>query len=165
MANRESLLAGRNVQPLSDVDVRRVVNTFLGLDKTLPVRYDPDRRTAFRVPASDGEGGECEVTFGNDIYPGTSVVDPNSALSMDAAVAHEATHYARWKNKTELPSGDLEEIDEALTSLEAILRFPRDLSDHANRQLVSDAIQRLQLYVHRMEKFAQQSDSGLQISR
>lgn len=33
MANHESLLAGRNTQPLSSVDVSRVVNTFMGLDR------------------------------------------------------------------------------------------------------------------------------------
>ena len=157
MANRESLIAGRNTQPLTDLEVRRVVNTFLGLDDTLPVRYDPNRRTAFRVPAAEQDGGECEVTFGNDIYPGRSVIDPNSALSMEAAVAHEVTHYNRWKDKTELPSSDLEEIDEALTSLEAILRLPRDLNEHATRQLVADAIQRLQIYVHRRERTSQQA--------
>ena len=155
MANRQSLIAGRNTQPLSDLEVRRVVNTFLGLDVTLPVRYDPERRTAFRVSVTAQEGVECEVTFGKDIYPGRSVIDPNSALSMEAAVAHEVTHYNRWKDKTELPSSDLEEIDEALTSLEAILRFPRDLNEHAIRQLVNDAIQRLQIYAHRLEQTSQ----------
>jgi hypothetical protein len=159
MANRDSLLAGRNSRPLSADDVRRVYNTFLGLDPSLPVRYVAGARTVFRVPATGEEGGDCEVTFGEDIYPGTSVVDPNSALSMEAAVAHEITHYCRWKDKTEIPSQDLEEIDEALTSLDAILRFPRQLNEHATRQLVADAIQRLQLYIHRCDQERVQTPS------
>lgn len=152
MPNRESLLAGRNTQPLSDNDVRRVFNTFLGLDSTLPVRYVAGCRTVFRVPAASPDGGDCEVTFGEDIYPGKSVLDPNASLSMQAAVAHEITHFCRWRDKTELLSPDLEEIDEALTSLESILRFPRQLSDHDTRQLVADAIQRLQRYVHKCDQ-------------
>lgn len=154
MPNRESLLAGRNSQPLTDDDVRRVFNTFLGLDPALPVRYSPGSRTVFRVPAGGPEGGDCEVTFGEDIYPGKSVLDPNASLSMLAAVAHEATHFCRWRDKTELLSADFEELDEALTSLEAILRFPRQLNEHDTRQLVADAIQRLQLYVHRVDRNA-----------
>lgn len=146
MPNRESLLAGRNAQPLSDDDVRRVYNTFLGLEKHLPVRYQAGARTVFRVPAHDEDAGECEVTFGEDIYPGNAVLDPNSSLSMQAAVAHEVTHYFRWRDKTEINDAHLEPIDEALTSLEAVLRFPRDLNDHDVRKLVADAIQRLQLF-------------------
>lgn len=146
MPNRESLLAGRNTQPLSDDDVRRVFNTFLGLEPHLLVRYAPGARTVFRVPAAGDDGGDCEVTFGEDIYPGNAVLDPNASLSMQAAVAHEVTHYFRWRDKTEINAPELEAIDEALTSLEAILRFPRDLNDHDTRKLVADAIQRLQLY-------------------
>lgn len=91
------------------------------------------------------------MTFGEDIYPGKSVLDPNASLSMQAAVAHEVTHFCRWRDKTELLQAEFEEIDEALTSLESVLRFPRQLNEHDMRQLVADAIQRLQLYIHRME--------------
>jgi hypothetical protein len=147
MPNRESLLAGRNAQPLSDDDVRRVYNTFLGLDPTLPVRYQAGTRTVFRVPAQQPELGECEVTFGADIYPGNAVLDPNASLSMLAAVAHEVTHFNRWRDKTEIDDARLEAIDEALTSLDAILSFPKQLNDRDVRQLVADAIQRLQIYV------------------
>jgi hypothetical protein len=146
MPNRESLLAGRNAQPLSADDVRRVYNTFLGLEPHLPVRYEAGSRTVFRVPALAEDGGECEVTFGEDIYPGNAVLDPNASLSLQAAVAHEVTHYFRWRDKTEINDPELEPVDEALTSLEAILRFPRDLNDHDTRKLVADAIQRLQLF-------------------
>lgn len=147
MPNRESLLAGRNAQPLSDDDVRRVYNTFLGLDPTLPVRYEAGSRTVFRVPGRGPEPTECEVTFGEDIYPGNAVLDPNASLSMQAAVAHEVTHFNRWRDKTEIDDARLEPIDEALTSLDAILSFPRQLNDRDVRQLVADAIQRLQIYV------------------
>ncbi len=152
MANRESLLAGRNAQPLSDEDVRRVFNTFLGLDNTLPVRYEAGARTVFRVPARGPEPADCEVTFGEDIYPGNTVLDPNASLSMQAAVAHEVTHYCRWRDKTEINEEGLEAIDEALTSLDSILRFPRQLNDHDTRQLVADAIQRLQLFVQNVDR-------------
>lgn len=151
MPNRESLLTGRNSRELSDHDVRRVFNTFLGLEPSLPVRYEAGSRTVFRVPAREPDSGDCEVTFGEDIYPGSSVLDPNASLSMLAAAAHEVSHYCRWRDKTELLDDDLEEIDEALTSLEAILRFPRQLNDHDARQLVADAIQRLQIYVQRRQ--------------
>ncbi len=151
MPNRESLLAGRNSRALSNDDVRRVFNTFLGLEPNLSVRYSAGSRTVFRVPAREADGGDCEVTFGEDIYPGNSVLDPNSSLSMQAAVAHEVSHYYRWRDKTEINDDALEQIDEALTSLEAILRFPRQLNDHDVRQLVADAIQRLQLYSQRRQ--------------
>ena len=65
---------------------------------------------------------------------------------MLGAVAHEITHYHRWRDTTEINDTRLEAIDEALTSLEAILRFPRQLNEHDVRQLVSDAIQRLQIF-------------------
>jgi len=145
--DRDSLLAGRNAQPLSEEDQRKATNTFLGLDHNVPVKYE-GARTRFRLYVEDGlEIGE--IVFGADIYPGRGVVDPNSSLGMQAAAAHEITHYYRWRDKTELVHADLEEIDEALTSLEAIMRFPRNLNDHENRQLVSDAIQRLQMYAQR----------------
>jgi hypothetical protein len=65
---------------------------------------------------------------------------------MQAAAAHELCHFYRWRDQTEIVADQLEEIDEALTSLEAVLRFPRELSPHEVRQLVSDAIQRLQIF-------------------
>jgi hypothetical protein len=88
-----------------------------------------------------------EVVFGPDIYPGSSIVDPNSALSLQAAVAHELTHYHRWRDKTALSEEPLEHIDEALTSLQAILRYDHQLNRTDVRVLVSDAMQRLHLYL------------------
>jgi hypothetical protein len=91
-----------------------------------------------------------EVIVGPDIYPGPSVVDPNSALGLTAAAAHELTHFHRWRDKTALPEDSMEYIDEALTSLQAIFRYQRDLNEHDVRQLIADAIQRLQLYVQQL---------------
>lgn len=148
-ANRESLLAGRNAQPLDDQGVRRAYNTFLGLDSKAPVRHEPGARTCFRVTLDEQGAEVTEIVFGSDIYPGIGVVDPNSSLSVQAAAAHELSHYYRWYDKTELSQEQLAEIDEALASLEAILRFQKQLSEHEIRQLVSDAIQRLQLYAQK----------------
>ncbi|WP_157083470.1 hypothetical protein [Bradyrhizobium manausense] len=113
--------------------------------KATPVRHEPSARTRFRVTV-ENEETLAEIVFGPDIYPGTSVVDPNSSLSMQAAAAHELCHYYRWRDKTEVEDGVLVHVDEALTSLEAVLRFPK-LGEHDIRQLVSDAIQRLQIFV------------------
>jgi hypothetical protein len=63
------------------------------------------------------------------------VVDPNSALSMKAAVAHEISHFHRWRDQTELPLGVHRHLDEAMTSLDAALRFAAQLSAHDIQQL------------------------------
>lgn len=145
-----SLLAGRNQAPLTEKDIRRAINTFMGLDKNVNARYEPDGRTVFSV--SQEENGEefGEIIFGPDIYPGRSVVDPNSALGLQAAAAHELTHYHRWKNKIALSDESMEHIEEALTSLHAILLYERHLYEQDIRQLISDAIQRLQIYIQNM---------------
>jgi hypothetical protein len=150
---RSSLLAGRNKTPLSADDIRRAVNTFLGLDGDVNARFDPGSRTGFRL-ASGASGAYGEIVFGPDIYPGTSVIDPNSALSLNAAAAHELTHYYRWKDKMALAEEELEHLDEALTSLLAISRYDRKLCDSDIRQLVADAVQRIQLFLegHRPEE-------------
>jgi hypothetical protein len=83
------------------------------------------------------------------IYTQELVLSIRTRLSVQAAAAHELTHYYRWRDGTEISDGQLYEIDEALTSLEAILRFPRELNPHDIRQLVADAIQRLQMYAQR----------------
>ena len=85
-------------------------------------------------------------SVGPDIYPGASVLDPNSALSMKAAVAHEISHFHRWKDRTELDRGVHRDLDEGLTSLDAALRFAGQLSPHEIQQLIRDAMQRLQLH-------------------
>jgi len=148
---RRSLLAGRRRDPLSPQDVRRATNTFLGLDENAPpTRYDANENTGFRV-SIDERGQEFgEIVFGPDIYPGAGVVDPNSALGIKAAAAHELTHYHRWNDATQLDAGRLNHIDEALTSLEAAIRYDRRFNEHDVRQLISDAIQRLQIYVQEL---------------
>ena len=42
-ANRESLLAGRRLAPLNQKEITRAINTFLGLDRAAPVRYQEGR--------------------------------------------------------------------------------------------------------------------------
>jgi hypothetical protein len=142
---QHSLLAGRSNVELSEVQVRKVTNTFLGLDRNVPSKYDADGHTRFVVEIEEEEEVGW-VYFGRDIYPGTSVLDPNSALSMTAAVAHEICHYHRWQDRTELPLGVHRHLDEALTSLDAALRFSGQLSSHEIQQLIRDAMQRLQLH-------------------
>jgi len=147
MSRIKSLLAGRNSSRLSQTDKVRAINTFMGLDRTVNVRYEDNENTAFHV-AYDEFGNEYgEIVCGPDIYPGSSVVDPNSSLGLQAAAAHELTHYYRWKDKIQLPEGSLEYLDEALTSLQAVHRYGKELSEQDVRQLVSDAAQRVQLYI------------------
>lgn len=153
MPNRpNSLLAGRNQTPLSDEDQRRVTNTFLGMDRTVSTRYEEGSRTVFHVVNDEITGEEYgEIRFGPDILPGRGIIDPNSALGMDAAAAHELTHFYRWRDRIELTDDSLEHLDEALTSLMAILRYRRNLNNTDVDQLVSDAIQRIQLYLSTLE--------------
>ena len=147
-SGRASLLAGRNGAPLSDQEIVRVANTFLGLDREANFRYAAGEATRCRVYEQDSET-ICEIVYGADIFPGTSVVDPNSSLSMRAAAAHELSHFHRWRDKTELYGEHLTEIDEALTSLDAVQRYQAHLSENEVRQLVADAMQRLQVFVQR----------------
>lgn len=141
-----SLPAGRNHAPLTDPEQLRVSNTCLGLERGVPFRVESRERTRFRVWEENGEE-HAEIVFGADVYPGTGVVDPNSSLSMVAAVAHELAHYFRWRDKTEISDNRLEHIDESLTSLEAILRYYGHFSENERQQLIRDAIQRLQLFI------------------
>lgn len=78
------------------------------------------------------------------------MVDPNSALSLDAAAAHELTHYHRWRDKTAIHQTELKHVDEALTSPQAIFRYGHQLNGTDARLLISDAIQRLQLYLQEL---------------
>ena len=145
---KPSLLSGRNPAPLSEDEVKRAANIFLGLDKNVNVRYVETSRTLFRVGSDEQSGTEYgEIVFGPDIYPGGNIIDPNSAVTVDGAAAHELTHYYRWKDKAVLEDPSLNHIDEALTSLEAIFRFSGQLNETDKIRLVGDAIQRLKLYV------------------
>jgi hypothetical protein len=149
---RHSLLGRRNLAPLSKGEIDRALSTFLGLDNDRNVNVIVgDERTVFR-PAHDESGEYGEIVIGPDIYPGSSVVDANSALSMKAAAAHELSHYHRWNDKMALDETSLWHVDEALTSLQAILRYERHLSEAEIGQLVRDAIQRLQYYVRELKE-------------
>lgn len=141
-----SLLHGRNSTPLNKRQVDQVVKYFFGFDPTANVRYDETSRTVFRDVDDDGDLNH-EIIFGPDIFPGPAIADPNSSLSIRCAIAHELTHKARHDDLTEINEAELAHIDEALTSLGAILRFSDELNPHEMRQLVSDACQRLQKYV------------------
>jgi len=146
------LLAGRNKTQLSDNEIRRAVSTFLGLDKKAPVRYEQGARTSFWPPTADNS--DAEIVFGEDFYPGTGVVDPNSYMGVQAAAAHELSHYYRWMDKKALDGEALQYLDEALTSLDAIARFADQLSQLDIRQLASDAAMRLQLHVTQLAEKA-----------
>lgn len=145
--SRQSLLAGRSANALTDENLKSVTRTFVGLDNTVPFEPDPTGHTRFIIEYDETEGMEIgTVYFGADIYPGTGVVDPNSALSMKAAVAHELSHFHRWKDRRELPLGVHRHLDEAMTSLDATLRFAKDLTPHEVQQLIQDALLRLGMH-------------------
>lgn len=145
-APHNSLLAGRNVRPLTDSQIRQVAAIIVALEPNVAFDYRQEAKTSFHVRE---EGGEeyGEIVIGPDIYPGYSSVDPNSLLGVQAAVAHELTHYRRRLDAIELPHGVKQHLDEALTSLEAIVKYERHLTEIDVRQLVSDAIQRIYLYL------------------
>lgn len=145
------ILGGRNQAPLNADQIRRVVNTFLGLDANVNVRYEEQAQTAFHVVEVENGQNYGEIVFGPDIYPGAAIVDPNASLSLDAAAAHELAHYYRWRDLRALPAGALSPIDEALTSLEAIQRYEGSLKAHDVRQLISDAVQRIVLYMNSLQ--------------
>ena len=148
---RASLPPNRNNQPLTEGQVDRAVLTFRHLDPQVPVRHVPGKRTCFVVTMNvDGEE-VGEVCFGADILPGAAVLDPNSVMSSRAAAAHEIAHYHRWSDGTELQQGQMDNIDEALTSLTAVLRFQDRLDSIEVRQLISDAIQRLQMHLQGLQ--------------
>src|SRR5262245_25408782 len=142
-----SLLGGRNQVPLEPAAIGRVIDVCLALDHTVNVRYETNSLTRFRVvPAADGEPEYGEVVFSEDIYPGTNLANPNAALSMRAAAAHELTHYQRWHDMRSLDGEQLRHLDEAETSLEAAQRFGAKLNDIEVIQLIADALERLRLH-------------------
>ena len=142
-----SLLDGRNLTPLTEREQRRATNVFLTLDKGVNARYEEGARTRFVNDIDDAGDEFGEIVFSADIYPGGNLVNPNASLSLDGAAAHELAHYYRWINKSELPHGQFTHIDEAMTSLEAALRYSGTLSANDVQGLISDALHRLRLYV------------------
>jgi hypothetical protein len=89
----------------------RVVATLRGLQIDVPVedqcdyRHEAASSSHFENDVDDDGNPYGVVIFGPDIYPGTSLLDPNSELSMKAAVAHELSHFHRWRDATELTVG------------------------------------------------------------
>jgi len=144
---RASLPPHRNNQPLTDEQIDRIFLTFRHLDPQIPVRHVPGVRTCFVVRPTPEGNNIGEVCFGADIHPGGAILDPNSIMSPRAAAAHECAHYHRWIDATALPQGAMDNIDEALTSLVAALRFQEKLEAVEVRSLISDAIARLAMFV------------------
>lgn len=152
---KTSLLEGRNQAPLSEHEVRRASNTFLGMDNKVNARYVENTSTRF-IAGVDSEGQEYgEIVFSDDIYPGRGIANPNSALSLNGAVAHELAHYYRWQDKTELPHETFTHLDEAMTSLEAAARFSSYLSPTDMQGLISDSLHRLRLFMVEQEQQAE----------
>lgn len=142
-----SLLTGRNLAPLNDQDTRRVSSVFLGLDGNVNARYEAGATTRFVISQDDNGQEFGEIIFSSDIYPGQNVANPNATLSLKGAAAHELTHYYRWQDKSELPHGTMTHIDEAMTSLEAALRYSHSLDKTDVQGLISDALQRIRLFL------------------
>ena len=137
---------------MSEAEIRRASTTFLGLDKTVNVRYEAGSTTRFRVVADEQTGEEYgEVVFSEDLFPGRNLTNPNSTLSMPAAAAHELTHHYRWRDKRELDGAALRHLDEAMTSLEAAQMFSKQLTDIEVLQLIGDAAERLRLHVQAVQ--------------
>ena len=123
-----------------------VSSQFLGLDQEIPARYDEHCRSHFEVVEEAGSKVGV-VFFGPDIYPGRGdTLDPNSTLPMKAAVAHEATHFHRWRDGHQFNEPGLEFLDEAQTSAESVVRWNRALSDHEMTELVRDASHRIDMF-------------------
>lgn len=144
---RKSLLDGRNVTPLTPPEVRRAANTFIGLDTTVTARHEAGSTTRFLTSINEQNEEYGEIIFSQDIYPGSNIANPNAALTLQGAAAHELAHYYRWLDKTELPHGQLAHIDEAMTSLEAALRYHSGLTQTDIQGLISDSLHRLRLFV------------------
>ena len=142
-----SLLAGRNSVPLEVYEITRVSNTFQGIDSNVNARYQKGTTTSF-IKSINEDGQEVgEIVFSEDIYPGQNITNPNAALSLRGAVAHELAHYHRWQAKAELPHGVMTHIDEAMTSLEAALRYSHSLDATDIQGLISDSLHRIGLFI------------------
>lgn len=146
--SKASLPPGRGTQALTDHDKRSITETFRAHGYDEHIEFEEGHGTQSRFGVKIDGGQEIGyVKIGADIFPGSGG-SPNSKLDMPAAVAHEITHYERWKNKAELDKGHL---DEALTSLEAIMRCGNSLKRIHIEQLVADALQRLYLMLAEQE--------------
>ena len=147
VSTKTSLLSGRSIAPLNDQDIRRVSTTFLGMADKVNARFEAGTTTRFVISLDDDDQEFGEIIFSSDIYPGQNVTNPNATLSLKGAVAHELTHYYRWQDKSELPHDTMTHIDEAMTSLEAALRYSHSLDKTDVQGLISDALQRIRLFL------------------
>ena len=159
--HRESLLPGRRVAALKEREKRNITDMFRAMGYNGPLEFDEKHggRTRFEVrDAEDGEDRKIGViVVGPDIYPGLNVANANSVMDPLPAVAHEITHYDRWNSGRELPHGYLEDIDEAMTSLQAACAF-RGLSSLHIQQLISDALERLVAYIQKQNNLHDNSE-------
>lgn len=145
---QRSLLDGRNVAQLDEREIFRAIQVFITLDDSVNARHEPNSWTRFQInldPITNQQFGE--VVFSADLFPGQNVANPNAMLSLRGAAAHELAHYYRWESKTELPHGEMVHLDEAMTSLEAALRYSAGLGPVDISGLISDALHRLRLFV------------------
>ena len=143
----EFLPGTRNVAPLTEHEVRRAAATFLAFDQDVPFRHEAGQPTSFRViPATEEHEEYGEIVFGEDLYPGPNVANPNASLTMRAAVAHEIAHFYRWRDKRALAGDALTHLDEAFTSLDAAQAFAAKLSPNEVQGLIADAMERLRLH-------------------
>jgi hypothetical protein len=146
--SRESLLSGRRITSLTPEEIKSMERNFRGLGYDGPLEFDESAssKTKFVVARDENDDEFGKIIVGADIFPGYDVANPNAVLDPIAAVAHEITHYTRWVSKRELPFGIFNDIDEAMTSLQAVCAFKSDLNALHIEQLVSDALSRLVKY-------------------
>jgi hypothetical protein len=72
-------------------------------------------------------------------------------IGFEGAIAHELQHYHRWRDKSVITKVELEHLDEALTSLQAIGRFRGRLTEDEVHRLIADAVQRIGAYIQQLE--------------
>lgn len=150
--SRKMLLSGRNTAPLTDQEIKRAANIFLGLDGLVNTRYEISSNTRFIVNIENPNEEYGEIIFSEDLYPGGNIGNPNASVTLNGAAAHELAHFHRWTNKTELEHGYLTDLDEAMTSLEAVLRYASKLDTTDIQGLISDSLYRLRLFVEGQKK-------------
>jgi hypothetical protein len=155
---KASLPGGRSTAPLTEDKQKSVARTIVGLDPEVPYKHLESGYTHLAMELDEDQLEVGVVYFAADIYPGQGAADPNSVLSMKAAVAHELSHFHRWRDQRELPLGVYRDLDEAMTSLDAALRYARHLSTHEIEQLISDALQRLTSHFHQLPSGGQASE-------
>jgi hypothetical protein len=150
LSETASLPPTRRREALSEEEFRIVEIIFRGLGYVGALERAPqnDSFTRFIVR---GQGADVYgvIVVAGDLYPRRGdVANPNSTIDAPSAAAHEITHFYRWQSGTELSRGPL---DEAITSLEAVCRFRRDLNPVQIEALISDALYRLNILSQEMD--------------